>query len=37
MTHTEKALKYFSDKFHCSQAVIASFANELGHFKQRGS
>ena len=30
MTHTEKAEKYFSDKFHCSQAVLAAFADELG-------
>lgn len=30
MTHTEKANKYFSEKFHCSQAVLAAFANELG-------
>jgi len=29
MTHTEKALKYFSDKFHCSQAVLAAFADEF--------
>ncbi len=30
MTHKEKANKYFCDKFHCSQAVLASFAEELG-------
>lgn len=30
MTHKEKANQYFSDKFHCSQAVLASFAEELG-------
>ena len=30
MTHKEKALQYFSDKFHCSQAVLAAFAPELG-------
>ena len=29
MTHKEKALQYFSDKFHCSQAVLAAFAPEL--------
>ena len=30
MTHTEKALSLFRDKFHCSQSVLASFAGELG-------
>ena len=30
MTHKERALQYFSDKFHCSQAVLAEFAPELG-------
>ncbi len=30
MTHCEKADKYFCDKFHCSQAVLAAFADELG-------
>lgn len=30
MTHEEKANQYFSDKFHCSQAVLAAFAAELG-------
>ena len=30
MTHKETALQYFSDKFHCSQAVLAAFAPELG-------
>ncbi|MEE5990459.1 MAG: C-GCAxxG-C-C family protein [Lachnospiraceae bacterium] len=30
MTHKERALQYFSDKFHCSQAVLAAFAPELG-------
>ena len=30
MTHKEKAEQYFSDKFHCSQAVLAAFAQELG-------
>lgn len=29
MTHLEKANKYFCEKFHCSQAVLAAFANEL--------
>ena len=28
MTRQEKALKYFMDGFHCSQAVFASFADE---------
>lgn len=28
MTRQEKALQYFRDGFHCSQAVFASFANE---------
>ena len=27
-TRQEKALQYFRDGFHCSQAVFASFANE---------
>lgn len=30
MTHSEKANKYFCEKFHCSQAVLAAFASELG-------
>ncbi len=30
MTHAEKADKYFCDKFHCSQSVLAAFADELG-------
>ena len=30
MTHEEKALAYFKDKFHCSQAVFAAYAEELG-------
>lgn len=30
MTHTEKANKYFCDKFHCSQSILAAFADELG-------
>ena len=30
MTGEEKALAYFGDKFHCSQAVLAAFADELG-------
>jgi len=30
MTHEEKALGYFGDKFHCSQSVLAAYAPELG-------
>ncbi len=30
MTHIEKANELFGKKFHCSQAVFAAFANELG-------
>lgn len=30
MTRQEKALKYFNDGFHCSQAVFASFADMCG-------
>ena len=30
MTHEEKALSYFKDKFHCSQSVLAAYADELG-------
>ena len=30
MTHKEKALNYFEDKFHCSQSVLAAFADECG-------
>lgn len=28
MTHKDKALEYFNNKFHCSQAVLAAFADE---------
>ncbi len=28
MTHKERALDYFDRKYHCSQAVIAAFADE---------
>ena len=28
--HKEKALSYFSDKYHCSQAVLAASAEECG-------
>ena len=30
MNHTEKAKRYFEQKFHCSQAVLVAFADELG-------
>ncbi|MGM9889438.1 MAG: C-GCAxxG-C-C family protein, partial [Floccifex porci] len=30
MTHEEKACELFGKKFHCSQAVFAAFAEELG-------
>lgn len=30
MTHVEKAIELFGRKFHCSQAVFAAFAEELG-------
>lgn len=30
MKHIEKAQKLFAQKFHCSQAVLAAFAQELG-------
>lgn len=28
MTHKETALKYFNDSFHCSQSVLAAYADE---------
>lgn len=30
MKHTELAKMYFEQKYHCSQAVLAAFADELG-------
>lgn len=30
MTHVEKAQELFSQKYHCSQAVFATFSEELG-------
>lgn len=30
MTHLEKSQELFTKKFHCSQAVLAAFAEELG-------
>lgn len=30
MTHVDDALKYFEEKFHCSQAVFAAFSEDYG-------
>ena len=30
MNHTDKAQKYFSNNFNCSQAVFTTFATEMG-------
>lgn len=30
MTHKEKALMYFGKNFHCSQAVLATYAKDCG-------
>lgn len=30
MNHTDKAQKYFSNSFNCSQAVFTTFATEMG-------
>lgn len=30
MSREEKALSYFDNKFHCSQSVLAAYAEELG-------
>ena len=35
MTNLEKASMYFEQKYHCSQAVLAAFANELGLTEQQ--
>lgn len=35
MTHVEDALKYFGEKFHCSQAVFAAFSEEYGLPKEQ--
>lgn len=35
MTHIEKADELFKSKFHCSQAVFAAFAQELGITEQQ--
>ncbi len=34
MNHVEKAEHYFSNNFNCSQAVFATFAEELGMDKE---
>lgn len=35
MTHKEKALSFFGRKFHCSQAVVAAYAQECGISEQQ--
>ena len=30
MTHKEKAMKIFYEKFNCSQAVLGAYADEYG-------
>ena len=30
MTHSDKAVQLFSQRYHCSQAVFAAFAEEMG-------
>ena len=30
VNHTDKAQKYFSNNFNCSQAVFTTFATEMG-------
>ena len=35
MTRQEKAVKYFRDGFHCSQAVFASYAEECGFSEEQ--
>lgn len=30
MTAKEKALEYFNRKFHCSQAILAAYADKCG-------
>lgn len=34
MSHCSEALKYFEEKFHCSQAVFAAFSEEYGVSKE---
>ncbi len=33
--YIEKAEKYFSMRYHCSQAVLVAFSNELGISKEQ--
>ncbi len=35
MTHKEKANQYFCDKFHCSQVVLAAFAEGAAYATER--
>lgn len=35
MTRQEKAVKYFKDGFHCSQAVFASYADKCGFSEEQ--
>lgn len=35
MTNIEKAQSYFEQKYHCSQAVLAAFADDLGLTEQQ--
>lgn len=35
MTHVNDALKYFEEKFHCSQAVFAAFSEDYGLPKEQ--
>ena len=35
MTHIDKAKKYFEQRYHCSQAVLVAFADELGLTEQQ--
>lgn len=34
MSHVDDALKYFDEKYHCSQAVFAAFSEEYGLSKE---
>ena len=36
MTHKEKAVNYFSQKLHCSQSVLAAFADECDITSEEG-
>lgn len=35
MNHVQLAKQYFEQKYHCSQAVLAAFAEELGLTKEQ--